>query len=195
MERINALIAQLKPRLIRAFWFILALIFLFESWLWDNVKEWLRRMGRSLGVERLERWLQTVVARLSPRKTLALFAIPMIAVLPAKVLALSMLAHGHIAAGLAFVFLIKTLMLGVEAFLFDLCRDRLLEMEWFGRFYSLLLDARAWASLLVDPYKKRLLETGRRLRLYALSRMGAQGTEFARRIARLRERARLRRSA
>jgi hypothetical protein len=195
VEQLEAAIDRLKPRLIRAFWFALALIFLFESWLWDNVKEWLRRLERTLGLERLEPWLEGFVSRLSPPKTLALFAIPMVAVLPFKVLALEMLAHGHIVLGLAFIFLVKTLTLGVEAFLFDHCRDKLLEMEWFGRFYSLVLDARAWATMLVRPYKARLLEMSRGVREYLTARMGSAGGDFGRRIVKLRERLRAKDSA
>jgi hypothetical protein len=195
MDRLNALIAQLKPHLIRAFWFALALIFLVESWLWDNVKQWLRRLGLALGLERFDQWLAGVVAGLSPQKTLAVFALPLVAVLPLKILALSMLAHGQIVAGIGFIFLIKTLMLGVEAFLFDLCREKLLEMAWFGQFYSMVLDVRAWASRLVWPYRERLLQSARRLREYILSKMGAHGAGFARRIAKLRELARPKSSA
>ncbi len=99
------------------------------------------------------------MARLSPPKTLALFLIPAIAVLPLKVAALSLLAHGHVLMGVALILLVKSLALGVEAFLFDICRDKLLQMLWFKRFYSTVLGVRAWAARLVEPYKARLAET------------------------------------
>lgn len=96
MDRLNAAIDWLKPRLISAFWFTLAIVFLIESWIWDNVKEWLRQLERALGLERIEPWLESFVARLSPQMTLALFAIPMISVAPFKVAALSLFAQGHV---------------------------------------------------------------------------------------------------
>ncbi len=195
MDKANALLDWLKPRLARAFWFTLALIFLIESWLWDNVKEWLRALEKALGLERIEPWLAGVVARLSPQMTLALFAIPMIGVLPLKVAALAILAHGHFVIGVVFVFAVKALTLGVEAFLFDICRDKLVQMQWFGRLYSLILDVRAWAAMLVKPYKTRLVEIGRALRAYAQSVIGRDDGELARRIARLRELARPKRGA
>lgn len=186
MERLNALIVWLKPRLVRAFWFALALIFLLESWLWDHVKEWLRALERALGLERLEPWLKSVVERLSPQMTLALFAVPMIGVFPFKVGALALFASGHVLLGIVFIFLVKALALGVEAFLFDICRDKLLEMRWFGRLYSVVLDVRAWAFMLVKPYKARIVEFARRLRSYAAAFLGKDGGEVGRRIARLR---------
>lgn len=190
MHMFKALIDWTKPRLARAFWFALALIFLIESWLWDNVKEWLRRLEKALGLEKIEPWLEGVVARLSPRMTLALFALPILGVLPFKLAALALLAHGQILLGLVFVFGAKALTLGVEAFLFDICRDKLLQMQWFGRLYSIVLDIRAWASLLVKPYKARLSEIMRELRAHADRFIARGGAELSQKIARLRERAR-----
>ena len=195
LEAAKPVLAALRRQLVRGFWFALALIFLVESWLWDNVKEWLRALGKAVGVERFEPWLAKFVAGLSPQMTLALFAIPMVAVLPAKLAGFALLAHGHVVTGVVVIFAIKTLTLGVEAFLFDICREKLLEMEWFGRFYSLVLDFRAWATMLVKPYKARAMELAGRIRNYATTMIGKDGGDFARRLAKLRELARPRRSA
>lgn len=189
------LVAKLKRRLSRALWFALALIFLLESWLWDNVKDWLRALERRLGLDRLEVWLAEFVSRLSPPMTLALFAVPAVAVFPFKIVALWLFAGGHFFSGLAAIFLVKTLTLGVEAFLFDICRDKLLEMAWFGRFYSMVLDVRAWATILVRPYKEKLVQLAARFKRRALALLGDGGGDFSRRIARLRERAKSKFSA
>lgn len=182
---------NLRRQLSRAFWFSLALIFLLESWLWDHVKDWLRTFGRLLGVERFEPWLRERVERLPPTMTLALFAVPAIVIFPFKLLALGLIATGHVVSGVVAIFLAKTLALGVTSFLFDICRDKLLQMEWFGRFYSLVLDARAWATALVEPYRARLhaVMTSARARIMAL--IGKDGGAL-RRLAKLREAARRR---
>lgn len=186
---------QVTRRLKRAFWFTLAVLFLFESWLWDNVKEWLRALGRTLGVERIEPWLIGVVARLSPPMTLAIFVVPAIAVLPLKILALSLVAHGHVLSGLVTIFLAKTLALGVMSFLFDICRDKLLEMQWFVRLYRVVLDVRAWAQALIAPAKARVVQLADQIRAQIASVVGTESVDFTRRLARLRELARQRRSA
>lgn len=181
---------NLQRQLSRAFWFTLALIFLFESWLWDHVKDWLRALGRALGVERFEPWLRSLVDRLAPPMTLALFAVPAILIFPFKLLALGLIATGHVGVGIVAIFLAKTLALGVTSFLFDICREKLLMMEWFAHFYSIVLDVRAWATALVAPYKARLHVLTSELKSRVLALTGGEGGGFARRLARLREAAR-----
>lgn len=120
-------------------WFALATLFLIESWLWDNVKEWLRALALALGVERVETWIKEKVEGLSPYATLLVFVIPVLFILPFKVYAVAMMASGHFFYGLATLFLAKTLGLGLTAFLFDLCRDKLLTIGWFAQFYAFVL--------------------------------------------------------
>jgi hypothetical protein len=187
MERFDAFVDRLKPLLIRAFWFALAVIFLIESWIWDHVRDWLRQLERALGLERIEPWLAGVVEKLSPPMTLALFAVPMLGVLPFKVAALALLAKGHVFLGVLFIFLVKSLTLGVEAFLFDICRDKLLQMPWFARLYSIVLDARAWASLLVKPLKLRALKSVARLPAAATAFVRTNGGDVLRWVAQLRD--------
>ncbi|GLI91719.1 hypothetical protein [Methylocystis echinoides] len=178
---------QLKQRLAEFFWFTLAILFLIESWIWDHVKEWLRQLERLLGLERFESWLKARVEPLSPQMTLALFAIPMIGVLPFKLAAVALLGQGHVVTGIIFIFLVKSLTLGVEAFLFDICRDKLLQMAWFARLYSIVLDIRAWATLMVKPFKLQALTAWNRIRDQAQTLMVRDGGELKRRIARLRD--------
>lgn len=177
----------LKPLLLNIFWHTLAILFLIESWIWDHVKDWLRRLEIALGLERVEFWLSDYVARLTPMMTLALFAVPMIAVLPLKFATLALFAKGYFFSGIVFVFLVKSLTLGVEAFLFDICRDKLLQMPWFAQLYSLVLDLRAWALALVRPLQLRVLAQLRRLREYALALITGEGEGILQRIAQLRE--------
>jgi hypothetical protein len=181
---------SIKRRLIRGLWFALALVFLFESWLWDHVKDWLRALGRLLGVERYEAALAAFIARLSPPLTLAVFAVPALAILPLKILALATIAHGHILAGLAVIFAAKTLALGVTAFLFDHCRDKLLQMAWFAHFYSVVLSVRAWAHDLVEPMRLRLRQFITPIRARAAEIFGAGQPHFSRKLALLRALAR-----
>lgn len=181
------LFTGLKKSLAEVFWFTLAIVFLIESWIWDHVKEWLRRLEHALGLERFEAWLKHLVAGLSPPMTLALFAVPMIGVLPFKLGAMALLAHGHVVTGLAFVFLVKSLTLGVEAFLFDICRDKLLQMAWFARLYSIVLDIRAWATLMVKPMKLRVSAVWNSIRERSRAMLARDSGEFTRRIARLRD--------
>jgi hypothetical protein len=177
----------LKPLLSKIFWYALAILFLIETWIWDHVKDWLKRLEIALGLERLEFWLTDLVARLTPQLTLALFAVPMIAVLPFKFATLALFAQGHFFTGIVFVFLVKSLTLGVEAFLFDICRDKLLQMPWFAQLYSMVLDWRAWALALVRPLQLRALAQLRRLRDSAFALLAGEGAGLVQKVAQLRD--------
>ncbi|MEK4033402.1 hypothetical protein WOA01_10645 [Methylocystis sp. IM2] len=155
---------RLKSLLGRMFWLTLAIVFLIEAWIWDHVRDWLRQLERALGLERIEPWLSDLVDRLSPPMTLALFAVPMVGVLPIKVAALALLASGHVFLGVLFIFFSKSLTLGVEAFLFDICRDKLLQMAWFARLYSIVIEIRDWSLALVRPLKLRAMASFARTR-------------------------------
>lgn len=172
----------------RAFWFVVAALFLFESWLWDNVREWLRRLGRALGVERLDPWLRRVVAGLSPRATLLIFFAPAVAIYPVKFLALGLIVRGHLLLGALAIFLVKTLALGVTSYLFDICREKMLQMPWFVRVYAAFCRARAWARMIIAPVKQRLaaLTAALRARMAPLIRRAAALSIMG--LRRLRER-------
>lgn len=150
---------SIKQRLIRALWFALAILFLIESWLWDNVKVALVRLAHELGLTKIEARLREFIAGLSPYATLVVFAVPALTILPLKLLAVAAIAHGHVVAGLAVILAAKTLALGVTSFLFDISRDKLLRLAWFARFYALVLRVNAWAHALVEPVRRRLRET------------------------------------
>lgn len=169
-------------RLTRALWFALATLFLIESWLWDNVKEWLRLLARALGLERVEAFLEGFVKGLSPTATLFVFAVPALFILPFKVAAVAMIASGHLGWGLTLILAAKTLGLGVTAFLFDLCRDNLLQLSWFARFYHVVLRVRAWARQLVEPALRQLREIRATLRARLAPYLGARRSDFVRRL-------------
>ncbi len=55
----------------------------------------------------------------------------------------------------------KFLGLGVTAFVFDLTRPKLLQMQWFAKLYEWVLALRARAAELVNPIKLRIMESMR----------------------------------
>jgi hypothetical protein len=181
---------QVKQRLIRAMWMALAVIFLIENWLWDHVRDGLRALAHLIGLERFDPWLRGVVSKLSPPMTLVLFVIPGAMIFPVKLVALGLLASGYIISGIVAIFAAKAFALGVMAVLFDICRDKLMQMQWFCRFYSLMLSINAWAHNLIAPFRRRLSEiiAGLRERLAPLVRRQAQTgrLSIARQLSRIR---------
>jgi len=172
----------LYKRVVRGFWFALATLFLIESWLWDHVKEWLRSLARALGLERVEDWLAAFIKDLSPTASLFVFAIPALCILPFKLAAVALIASGHFGYGLATILAAKALGVGVTAFLFDLCRDKLLQLGWFARFYGLILRIRAWAHDLIEPARRKLRQWRDALRRELAPYFSLGREDFARRL-------------
>jgi hypothetical protein len=173
-------------RLGRAFWFTLAVLFLIESWLWDNVKLGLVRLAHELGLRAIEARLRDWLSRLSPVATLGVFALPAISILPLKLLAVAAIAHGHVLTGLAVILAAKTLALGVTSFLFDASRDKLMQLAWFVTVYDLTLRVRAWALEKVEPARRRLREARAYLATRFSRALGEGRSQFARKFALLR---------
>jgi hypothetical protein len=175
-----------KHRLVRAFWLTLAVIFLIEAWLWDHVKLWLQALAKSIGAERYEAKLKEFLAPLSPYPTLAVFAIPALLVLPLKILALETIAAGHFLSGLIVILTAKTLALGATSYLFDLCREKLMQIPHFVRFYELILRIRGWAHALIQPAKREIDAVMQLAQEQIAALLGEGRTRFERRLAHIR---------
>jgi len=148
----------MRRRLLQPVWILLAIIFLIEAWLWDHLEPIVARVVAVIPLAAFKQWLSNRVDALSPATTLIVFAIPVVLLFPLKLIGFWLLAHGYwIGATLTIVFA-KFFSLGVTAFIFDVTRDKLLQMSWFERLYKFVLMVRAKATVLVEPIKQRIKE-------------------------------------
>lgn len=145
-------------RLLQPVWVLLAIIFLIEAWLWDHLEPIVARVVALIPLARVKEWLAERVDALSPAMTLIVFAVPILPLFPLKLVGLWLLTHEYWLTGLSTFLFAKMLGVGVTAFLFDVTRDKLLEMHWFERLYELVLRLRAKATELVEPVKRRIRE-------------------------------------
>ncbi len=145
-------------RLLQPVWVLLAIIFLIEAWLWDHLEPIVARVVAIIPLARFKQWLTERVDALSPAMTLIVFAVPIIPLFPLKLVGLWLLAHEYWTSAVFTILFAKLVGVGVTAFVFDVTRDKLLEMHWFERLYELVLKVRAKASELVDPIKQRIRE-------------------------------------
>ena len=145
-------------RLLQPVWVLLAIIFLIEAWLWDHLEPIVARVVAAIPLARFKQWLTERVDALSPAATLIIFAVPIIPLFPLKLIGLWLLTHEYWMTGVSTFLFAKLLGVGVTAFVFDVTRDKLLEMRWFERIYDLVLKIRAKAAELVDPIKQRIRE-------------------------------------
>ncbi|MCP3474744.1 hypothetical protein NLM33_30970 [Bradyrhizobium sp. CCGUVB1N3] len=145
-------------RLLQPVWILLAIIFLIEAWLWDHLEPIVARVVAAFPLARLKEWLTERVDALSPAMTLIVFAVPIIPLFPLKLVGLWLLTHEYWMSAVFTILFAKLLGVGVTAFVFDVTRDKLLEMAWFERLYDFVMMIRAKSTALVEPMKQRLKE-------------------------------------
>ena len=145
-------------RLLQPFWVLLAVIFLIEAWLWDHLEPIVARIVAWIPLRAFKQWLADRVDALSPAMTLIVFAVPVIPLFPLKLVGLWLLANEYWLSAALVILAGKFLGLGVTAFIFDVTRVKLLQMEWFRKSYEFIMAMRAKAAALVQPIKQRIRE-------------------------------------
>src|SRR3954453_6654999 len=143
-------------RLLQPFWVLLAIIFLIEAWLWDHLEPFVARAVAAVPLRSFKHWLAERVDALSPAMKLIVFIAPVIPLFPLKLVGLWLLAHEYWMSAILTIIFAKFLGVGVTAFVFDVTRDKLLEMDWFETLYEFVMEVRAKAKALVDPIKSRI---------------------------------------
>lgn len=143
-------------RLLRPLWFLLALAFMLEAWLWDHLGPLVRALVDLLPLKKLKDLSARAIVRLHPYATLVLFVIPGLILLPFKLAGLWLIARGHFIAGAFVFFMAKTVGLAVTAFLYDLCHDKLMQIPLFVRLYDWAQRARAWSKKQIEPARRAI---------------------------------------
>jgi hypothetical protein len=146
-------------RLLQPIWVLLAVIFLIEAWLWDHLEPVVAWFVARIPLRAFKQWLAERVDTLSPAVTLIVFIVPVIPLFPLKLVGLWLLTHEYWISAILTIIFAKFLGVGVAAFIFDVTRPKLLEMEWFERLYEFIIALRAKAHELVDPIKLRIKDT------------------------------------
>lgn len=133
--------ARWRHRLLAPLVYLVALLLIFEEWLWQATQAVLARIPDWPVLLRLQRWIE----RLSPYAALAIFLAPTLLLLPVKVLALLSIAHGHPSLGLVIVLSAKVAGTALVARIYALTKRSLLSLDWFQRYHDRLL---AWKDRL-----------------------------------------------
>ncbi len=118
-----------------AFIFILAVILVFEEWLWDWLKFQLHKLSRLRWVHAFENALH----KLNPTFSLIILLIPILILFPFKLAALYAISHGYQFSGFLVFIAAKIVGTGAGAYLFDLVKDNALKIHWFRRIYEFIV--------------------------------------------------------
>ncbi len=140
----------------RVFWVVLAVLFLIEAWLWDHLEPIVARVVALIPLQGFKAALVRLIARLSPPATLVVFAIPFLLLLPLKFLEVWLLVKQQWIGAVLVLVAAKLVGLGITAFIFEVTRDKLMQMAWFRKVYAFFVWLRAWANQKVEPIKRRL---------------------------------------
>ena len=140
-------------RLLQPVWVLLAIIFLIEAWLWDHLEPIVAWFVALIPLRAFKQWLAERVDTLSPAMTLIVFIVPVLPLFPLKLIGLWLLAHEYWMSAILTIIFAKFVGVGVAAFIFDVTRPKLLEMQWFETLYEFVIGLRAKATALVDPIR------------------------------------------
>jgi hypothetical protein len=143
-------------RLLQPLWVLLAIVFLIEAWLWDHLEPIVARVVALIPLHTFKQWLAERVDTLSPAMTLIVFIVPIIPLFPLKLVGLWLLTHEYWTSAILTIVFAKFLGVGVTAFIFDVTRPKLLQMDWFRKFYDIVVGLRSQARALVEPIMSRI---------------------------------------
>lgn len=120
---------------------ILALFLLVEEWIWDVLTVFGHRLFIWLHLAGFERWLAAV----SPGLAMVATLFPVLLILPVKVAALVLFAHGRVLQGLVLVIAAKLFATLLISRVFAITRRQLLSFAWFAALYSTITCWLHWA--------------------------------------------------
>ncbi|MEZ5890542.1 MAG: hypothetical protein R3D52_10030 [Xanthobacteraceae bacterium] len=196
--RLSLLVIEKMRTVTRPFWILLALIFLFEAWLWERLRPLVAWIVDRISWAALRARIAAAIQGLPPYPTLLVFLVPAAVLMPLKFLGLWLLARGSWLGAIGTLVFAKVVGLGVTSFIFDVTRPALLQLPWFRWLYAHVLDWLARAHALIDPIKnevrarlrRELRPVRRRLRrIFWLTRPG-RPSRFFERVGRIRRRMR-----
>lgn len=129
---------MLKRLFIRPFVWLAAAIFLAEELLWD-VTAWLMSYLR---VFRVVAWVENWMSSLSPKVALLAFCLPSLVLIPAKLFALSALAHGHVWYGASILLAAKVMGMALFSRIFRITKPALMTLPQFVRLHDWVMGYR-----------------------------------------------------
>jgi len=142
----------------KIFYSLIAVWLLFEEWGWVPLAAAFARLARLP----LWAWLERKISQLPPTGALLAFGVPMLALLPVKLLALYLFGKGQAAGGLVLLLGAKIGGTALLARLFQLTQPALMRLPWFALWYP---RWKAWKEgLLAEVRRSAAWRAGRRLK-------------------------------
>jgi hypothetical protein len=151
---------------------LLALVILFEEWGWRPLAALAASLARFAPIARLEAF----IASLPPYAALVVFALPSLLILPLKLVAVWLIAGGHLlSATLLFAFA-KVVGTAFVARIFQLTHPALMQLAWFRWAYGKIIP---WKDALVERVRTSWVwRYGHLLKMRAMAAIKAMVTRL-----------------
>jgi hypothetical protein len=131
------------------------LALIFYEWGWEPLAKWIARLARFRVIAAIERKMR----RAPPWAALLLFLVPTLLLLPVKLGAVWLIAHGKKLIGIGLIIAAKLVGTAIVAWMFKLTQPALMQLRWFAwvytrvhawktRWINALKATRAWAAFL-----------------------------------------------
>ena len=127
----------------------LALVLVFEEWGWEPLSAALAKLSKL----RVWAWIEHCITRLPRWPALLLLGVPMLVLLPVKLVALYLLGHGHILLSVGILVGSKLAGTAIVARLFQLTQPALMQFAWFARWYP---RWKTWKDGVLDRVRQSL---------------------------------------
>jgi hypothetical protein len=139
----------------------LAIVFLFETWVWRKLVAVARLVAALLPWERFRDAARRVVDRAPALLAVLLFGIPLAVSEGGAFVSVVMMATGHVFAGAALYVGMKIFGLVLVPVIFEITRDKLLALRWFAFLYAKFEALHEMARRFVAPYREAALDWAR----------------------------------
>ena len=136
----------------------LALIFLFETWVWRKLVALATLLATLLPWASFRDASRRTIDRLPAIFAVLLFGIPLVVSEGGAFVSVVMMATGHVFMGMALYIGMKIFGLFLVPVIFEITREKLLALRWFAYLYEKFEALHAMAKRFVAPYRAAALE-------------------------------------
>jgi len=133
---------------------LFALVFLFETWVWDILYATLAWIARRIPWERIKRGAQDVINRLPAIFAVLLFGVPVVVMELGSFFSVVAIALGHVILGSICYGALKLVGVSLIAVIYDLTREKLMGLGWFVWLHARFERLHEIAREFVAPYRR-----------------------------------------
>ena len=132
----------------------LAVLFLFETWVWRHLVALARAVAERLPWVAFRDGARAIVNRLPAIFAVLLFGVPLAVAEGGAFVSVVMMATGHVTAGMALYVVMKIFGLLLLPVIFEITREKLMALAWFAYLFGKFEALHALASRFVAPYRE-----------------------------------------